>query len=370
MPVSRWRGALATIVLVVTSSTVVAQPALVPRGEVTLTPTPTPTVTAILTPASPQSRIGVYANTAGTDCDTPISQFVLVDVHVIAKGPPGFKGANFKVQNIDFPNISATITPTPGATIVGNLIGSGVDITFAVCQETLPLRLYRLGIFPFATGQRDLIVAASDGQPCPVITLCDGTRVCVNAGMVRLNGTLVCPDATALPTSTRTPTPSTTATLTRTPTPTATLTPTQTETPTATPSVTPSPTQTPTITLTPSNTPTPSLTPTASNTPECGASRYDVDLNGSAGGALTDGLLILRYLFQFSGSVLTNGALGPGAQRTDPVAIDAHLDCIRVTLLDPDGDGETTLITGAVDTSDCTRCEAPLIEAYIAAGLS
>ena len=99
--------------------------------------------------------------------------------------------------------------------------------------------------------------------------------------------------------------------------------------------------------------------------------------------------MILRYLFQFSGAVLTNGALGPGAQRTDPAAIVAHLDCIRATLLDPDGDGESepltdgllllryffgfrgaTLITGAVDTNDCTRCDAPSIEAYIAAGLS
>jgi hypothetical protein len=99
--------------------------------------------------------------------------------------------------------------------------------------------------------------------------------------------------------------------------------------------------------------------------------------------------LVLRYLFQFSGAVLTNGALGPGAQRTDPVAIDAHLDCIRTTLLDPDGDGESealtdgllllryffgfrgpTLIAGAVDTSDCTRCDAPAIEDYIAAGLN
>jgi hypothetical protein len=105
--------------------------------------------------------------------------------------------------------------------------------------------------------------------------------------------------------------------------------------------------------------------------------------------ALSDGLLALRYLFQFSGAVLTSGALGPGAQRTDPVAIDAHLDCIRATMLDPDGDGESepltdgllllryffgfrgaSLITGAVDINQCTRCDAPSIEVYIAAGLS
>jgi hypothetical protein len=128
---------------------------------------------------------------------------------------------------------------------------------------------------------------------------------------------------------------------------------------------------------------------TPSITPQCGASGYDVDLNGFAGDALTDGLLTLRYLFQFSGSVLTNGVLGPGAQRTNPVAIDAHLDCIRATMLDPDGDGESDpltdgllllryffgfrgapLINGVIDSGECTRCDAPSIEAFIAAGLS
>jgi hypothetical protein len=81
--------------------------------------------------------------------------------------------------------------------------------------------------------------------------------------------------------------------------------------------------------------------------------------------------------------------LGPGAQRTNPAAIDAHLDCIRATMLDPDGDGESEaltdgllllryffgfrgapLINGVIDSNECTRCTAPSIEAYIAAGLS
>jgi hypothetical protein len=116
-------------------------------------------------------------------------------------------------------------------------------------------------------------------------------------------------------------------------------------------------------------------------------SGYDVDLNATVG-ALSDGLLILRYLFQFTGAVLTQGALGPGAQRTDPAAIVAHLDCVRATLLDPDGNGEAapltdgllllryffgfrgpSLITGAVGNG-CTRCDAPAIETFIAAGLS
>jgi DNA-binding beta-propeller fold protein YncE len=54
---------------------------------------------------------------------------------------------------------------------------------------------------------------------------------------------------------------------------------------------------------------------------------YDIDGDGQHD-ALTDALLLLRYLFGFTGS---------------------------------------TLITGAVDLTNCTRCTAPEIEAYIAA---
>ena len=52
---------------------------------------------------------------------------------------------------------------------------------------------------------------------------------------------------------------------------------------------------------------------------------FDVDGNGSTD-PLTDGLLVLRFLFGFSGE---------------------------------------TLITGAVDLSGCTRCDAAAIEAYL-----
>jgi hypothetical protein len=51
----------------------------------------------------------------------------------------------------------------------------------------------------------------------------------------------------------------------------------------------------------------------------------DVDANGEAG-ALTDGVLIVRYLFGVTGTQLTDGALGTGALRTDPVEIIAFLD--------------------------------------------
>ena len=106
-------------------------------------------------------------------------------------------------------------------------------------------------------------------------------------------------------------------------------------------------------------------------------------------GPLSDGLLILRYLFQFNGVVLTQGALGPGAMRTDPAAIIEHLDCLRTTLLDVDGNLQADPLTdgilllryffgfrgaaltiGAVAMPGCTRCDAMSIETFIAAGLN
>jgi hypothetical protein len=53
-------------------------------------------------------------------------------------------------------------------------------------------------------------------------------------------------------------------------------------------------------------------------------SDYDVDGNGVAE-PLTDGLLILRYLFGFRGNVLINGAVGPGCTRCDAPAIEAFI---------------------------------------------
>ncbi|MBK8739089.1 MAG: fibronectin type III domain-containing protein [Betaproteobacteria bacterium] len=58
--------------------------------------------------------------------------------------------------------------------------------------------------------------------------------------------------------------------------------------------------------------------------------RLDVDASGTAD-ALTDGLMILRYLFGLSGSSLVAGALDPLATRTDPLAIEAYI----LTLLPP-----------------------------------
>ena len=60
--------------------------------------------------------------------------------------------------------------------------------------------------------------------------------------------------------------------------------------------------------------------------------------------ALTDGLLVLRYLFGLTGPALTNGALGPGATRTDPADIKAYLDAMRSSL-DIDGNGTVDALT-------------------------
>lgn len=65
----------------------------------------------------------------------------------------------------------------------------------------------------------------------------------------------------------------------------------------------------------------------------------DVDGNGTAD-PLTDGILILRYLFGFTGATLTQSALGAGAVRTDAAAIISYLNSARTTMLDPDGDGQ------------------------------
>lgn len=107
----------------------------------------------------------------------------------------------------------------------------------------------------------------------------------------------------------------------------------------------------------------------------------DVDGNGSAD-SLTDGLLIMRYAFGLRGEQLTRDSIGPGAIRTDPVAIAGYLDQVRSTL-DVDGDGNLDaltdglalvrylfgvrgddLIRGSIGVH-ATRTTAPVIEAYV-----
>lgn len=109
----------------------------------------------------------------------------------------------------------------------------------------------------------------------------------------------------------------------------------------------------------------------------------DVDDNGIAD-ALTDGILTVRYEFGFRGTTLTDGAVGAGCTRCDAAAIEAYLgQCESASELDVDGNGTsdaltdgiltvryefgfsgTTLTDGAVGVG-CTRCDAAAIESYL-----
>ena len=63
--------------------------------------------------------------------------------------------------------------------------------------------------------------------------------------------------------------------------------------------------------------------------------------------ALTDGLLIMRYLSGLSGNTLASGATGSGAQRTQSAVLLLYLDALK-PLLDVDGDGQINLQTDGV----------------------
>jgi hypothetical protein len=73
----------------------------------------------------------------------------------------------------------------------------------------------------------------------------------------------------------------------------------------------------------------------------------DADGNGSAD-ALTDGILMLRYLFDSSGSWNYADALGAGATRTTRTAIKSFLDGGRATVLDADGNGSADALTDGI----------------------
>jgi hypothetical protein len=75
----------------------------------------------------------------------------------------------------------------------------------------------------------------------------------------------------------------------------------------------------------------------------------DVDDNCRAD-ALSDGVITLRYLFGFTGAALVEGALPPGARRTDPADIAEFLDAGRDTMLDVDGNGVADALTDGIMT--------------------
>ena len=107
----------------------------------------------------------------------------------------------------------------------------------------------------------------------------------------------------------------------------------------------------------------------------------DADGNGTAD-ALSDGVLIVRYLFSFTGNTLIAGAVAPDATRSTSKEIKAYLDCIGLAL-DIDGNGTADalsdgllivrylfgftgelLIAGAVDLGG-TRTTPDDIQAYL-----
>ena len=109
---------------------------------------------------------------------------------------------------------------------------------------------------------------------------------------------------------------------------------------------------------------------------------WDIDQNGQAD-ALTDGLLLLRYLFGFRGETLINGAVGFGATLTTAIQIEANLREMSAVEGDIDGNGSVdaltdgllllrylfgfrgdTLTNGAIG-ANATRSSNAAIEAYL-----
>jgi CSLREA domain-containing protein len=73
------------------------------------------------------------------------------------------------------------------------------------------------------------------------------------------------------------------------------------------------------------------------------AFNLDVDLDGNAD-ALTDGLLAIRWMFRISGLPLTSNATAPNAQRTDPDDVAQYLESMGLSL-DIDDDGNVDALT-------------------------
>jgi hypothetical protein len=113
-----------------------------------------------------------------------------------------------------------------------------------------------------------------------------------------------------------------------------------------------------------------------------GSCTLDFDGNGAAA-ALTDGLLALRGLFGFTGASMVSGALGVNALRVQPTEIAGYMNACRSQLVDVDGNGVAdalsdgilmlrflfgfsgqSLIVGAVQ-GNCGRCTAGEIESFL-----
>ncbi|MFM6411671.1 MAG: Ig-like domain-containing protein, partial [Planktothrix sp.] len=125
-----------------------------------------------------------------------------------------------------------------------------------------------------------------------------------------------------------------------------------------------------------------SLSPTSAVLTLAPPVSLDADGNSSAQGA-TDGILIARHLFGFTGNTLTTGAIGTGATRTTATDIQNYLQNGQATMLDVDGNGSAqgatdgiliarylfgftgnTLTTGAIGTG-ATRTTATEIQQFL-----
>jgi len=114
-----------------------------------------------------------------------------------------------------------------------------------------------------------------------------------------------------------------------------------------------------------------------------GCFSFDIDANGAAK-PLTDGLLVIRHLFGFTDSALVTSATETGGSRSDAESITTYLSSAK-SELDVDGDGDSkpltdgllvirylfgfrgdSLVAGAVSAT-ATRKSAEVIEAYLEA---
>jgi hypothetical protein len=77
--------------------------------------------------------------------------------------------------------------------------------------------------------------------------------------------------------------------------------------------------------------------------PTTASGTLDVDGNGQYD-ALTDGLLLMRYLFGISGTSLVSGAIGPNPARASANAVAAYLDAMH-PLFDVDNNGNVDALT-------------------------
>jgi hypothetical protein len=152
--------------------------------------------------AASAASIGVYFDTAGTDCDYSVGMYQPVNFYVLAQlggaSADGVTGAEFRILN--WPGSwFANITANPAAnTVLGNL-WTGTNIAFSACQPGASgvVLLYSVGgLATSLVGETYLTVAqhftpSNPSFPCPLVTLCDApvyTKSCVSGGVAILNG--------------------------------------------------------------------------------------------------------------------------------------------------------------------------------------